>query len=231
MKRLVLFDIDGTLISTRGIAKETFAVVLERVYGIPTIARDHDFAGKTDLQIVFEVMNGSGLNDDAIHPRLDEAFDEIFEELGPRLTMESVRVHDGVVALLEQLVNMSGITVALLTGNMERGARMKLEPHDLNRFFAFGAFGSDARYRHELPAIAVARAENVSGERFVGKEIVIIGDTPHDVTCGAHLGVRTIAVATGGATHEHLARYSPDFLFHSLEDTDAVIEAIGREMS
>jgi phosphoglycolate phosphatase-like HAD superfamily hydrolase len=103
---------------------------------------------------------------------------------------------------------------------------MKLAPHGLDRYFPIGAYGSDARRRSDLPAIALERAREATGRSFRGKEIVIIGDTPHDITCGAHLNVRTIAVATGGADHTTLESYHPDALFHSLADTAGVLDAI-----
>lgn len=226
MHRLILFDIDGTLISTRGIAKETFAEVLEEVYGMPTIARAHDFAGKTDLQIVYEVMTLSGLEESEVEPKLQVAFALIFERMRPRLTRETVHVHPGVVDLLEALRADEECLLGLLTGNMETGAKLKLRPVGLDRFFPLGAYGSDARKRSDLPAIAVERARRETGRRFRGKEIVIIGDTPHDISCGAHLNVKSIAVATGGADHETLASCHPDALFHSLSETELVLNAI-----
>ncbi len=226
MHRLILFDIDGTLISTRGIAKETFAEVLEEVYGMPTVARGHDFAGKTDLQIVYEVMTLSGLSEAEVAGKLEEAFGVIFERMRPRLTRETVHVHAGVVPLLDALAADRQCLLGLLTGNMEAGAKMKLQPHGLDRYFSLGAYGNDARRRSDLPAIAVERARRATGRRFRGKEIVIIGDTPHDITCGAHLNVKSIAVATGGADHDTLRSYHPDALFHSLSETERVLEAI-----
>jgi phosphoglycolate phosphatase-like HAD superfamily hydrolase len=224
--RLVLFDIDGTLLTTNGIAKHTFAEALEAVLGKPTIAREHDFAGKTDQQIYREIMQQSGFDDETTDARMHEVLDTFLDLLEQRLTPDTVTALPGVHALLEALAGETTVTLGLLTGSMIRGARIKLVPAGLEKYFSFGAFGSDGLHRHELPSIAVERAYNRTGYVFREKEIIIIGDTPNDIHCGSHLNVRTIAVASGGATRDKLAKHDPDFLFDSLENTDEVVEAI-----
>jgi phosphoglycolate phosphatase-like HAD superfamily hydrolase len=116
--------------------------------------------------------------------------------------------------------------MGLLTGNFEEGARLKLQPPDLNRYFPFGAFGDGARQRVELPVRGVEAAEKYTGQRFSEKEIVIIGDTPNDIHCGRHLNVRTIAVATSHYPLEELKAEGPDFVFSDLTDTEKVLSAI-----
>ncbi|MDH7514425.1 MAG: HAD family hydrolase [Bacteroidota bacterium] len=226
--RLVLFDIDGTLITTNGMAKRTFADALEQVFGHPTPARTYDFSGRTDIQIYREIMKAAGADDEAIERKQDEALTTFLDLLERRITPESITVHPGIRELLDALSEESIVTLGLLTGNMLRGARIKLSPPDLMRYFSFGAFGSDAYHRHELPSIAVERAYHRTGYVFREKEIVVIGDTPHDIECGRHLNVRTIAVATGGSRREKLAEHGPDFLFDDLSDTNAVVDAIIR---
>jgi phosphoglycolate phosphatase-like HAD superfamily hydrolase len=137
-----------------------------------------------------------------------------------------VEVLPGVKELVTALAADRRVLVGLLTGNVVEGARIKLAPTGLSALFRVAAYGSDSALRTELPAIAVARAEKLTGRRFVGKEIVVIGDTPADIGCGASLGVKTIAVATGRHTLDELAAHRPDHLFADMSDWRAVYEAI-----
>jgi phosphoglycolate phosphatase-like HAD superfamily hydrolase len=117
--------------------------------------------------------------------------------------------------------------MGLLTGNIEEGARLKIDAAGLGwDRFRVGAFGSDHGDRPELPAVAIRRARDLTGVDFVGKEVVIVGDTPFDISCGAHLGVLTVAVATGRHPPEELAACNPDHLFHDFADTEAALEAL-----
>jgi len=226
--RLVLFDIDGTLITTNGRAKEAFAQAMEEVFHQKTIARTHDFAGKTDQQIYYEVAEISGISSEECEKKKDATFQTFFMNLTALLEPNHIKVHPGVHELLTQLKNEPAVTLGLLTGNMIAGARLKLAPPKLIPYFPFGAFGSDAYHRHQLPDIALERAYNRTGYVFRDKEIVIVGDTKHDIECGRHLNVRTIAVATGGMTYDTLEKHKPDFLFHDLSETTHVVEAILR---
>ena len=224
--RLILFDIDGTLLNTNGIARNAFAEALDTVFGLRTIAREHDFAGKTDQQIYREILTATGIDADLIQRKQDDAMNLFFDLLERRITNENVTVLPGIRELLEALAEETVTTVGLLTGNMIRGARIKLQPVKLDHHFTFGAFGGDALYRQDLPSIAIERAYHRTGYIFREKEVVIVGDTPHDVTCGRHLNVRTIAVATGNSSSEELSQHRPDFLFDNLAETNMVMEAI-----
>jgi phosphoglycolate phosphatase-like HAD superfamily hydrolase len=113
-----------------------------------------------------------------------------------------------------------------LTGNIERGARMKLEPPGFNRYFPFGAFGDDSADRYCLPPIAIARARERTGCEFSGRSVVIVGDSVHDVACGRSLGLRSIAVATGPTSAEKLAAEGPTLLFTDFADVDRAADAI-----
>lgn len=224
--RLVLFDIDGTLIRTNGIARSCFADALDEVFGGSTIARTHDFAGKTDLQIYTEVMTGSGYDAATCARWREPVFAKFFALLSSRLSADDITVLPGIRELLPTLQAHPDVVLGLLTGNMPQGARIKLHPVGLFDFFPFGAFGSDSPHRHDLPAIAVQRAKAVTGITFSGSQIVIIGDTPHDITCGRGVGARSLAVATGTVSRATLAKEHPDALFSDLSNIPAVIEAI-----
>jgi phosphoglycolate phosphatase-like HAD superfamily hydrolase len=223
--RLVLFDVDGTLLSAGRAARESVLAALEEIYGWKGSAERHDFSGKTDPQIVRELVSET-VGPERCEEALDRALARYLEELARRLEKAPVVPKPGIPELLERLASDPRAHLGLLTGNLERGARMKLEPPGFNRYFPFGAFGSDSPDRYELPAVAIDRARRHSGREFVGKSVVIIGDSVHDVACGRSLGVRAIAVATGPTPADRLAAESPDALFASFEDVDAAVAAI-----
>lgn len=223
--RLVLFDIDGTLISAGRAARESVLAALESVYGWSGGASMHDFSGKTDPQIVREIV-AKVVGPDRCEAELPHALARYLEEFSRRLTPDAVKPKPGVPGLLARLDREPRVTLGLLTGNLERGARMKLEPPDFNRYFPFGAFGSDSADRYCLPAVALERARARTGRSFQGKEIVIVGDSIHDVACGRSLGVRSVAVATGPTPAARLAEENPDALFADFSDEEASLEAI-----
>ena len=223
--RLILFDIDGTLLSAGRAARESVLAALTEVYGWSGTADSHDFSGKTDPQIIRELIR-EAVGDDRCEAELRRALDRYLEELSGRLSPESVVPKPGIPRLLERLAAEPSVTLALLTGNLERGARLKLEPPGFNAYFPFGAFGSDSADRYELPAIAIERARERTGRTFAGKSVVVIGDSVHDVACGRSLGVRSIAVATGPTRPERLAAERPDALFESFADVERAAEVI-----
>jgi phosphoglycolate phosphatase-like HAD superfamily hydrolase len=223
--RLVLFDIDGTILSAGRAARESILAALDRVYGSCGSHESHDFSGKTDPQIVRELIRES-VGDERCEAQLTDALAAYLDELERRMKPEAVVPKPGIPDLLGRLAAEPGVTLALLTGNLERGARLKLEPPGFNPYFSFGAFGSDSADRYELPALAVERAAERTGLRFEGKSVVIVGDSVHDVACGRAIGVRSIAVATGPTRPERLAAERPDALFESFADVDRAMEAI-----
>ena len=167
---------------------------------------------------------------DVGRPRCEEllelALERYLAEFSCRLTPEAVVAKPGAVDLVSGLADTPGVTLGLLTGNLERGARMKLDPLGLNPRFPFGAFGSDSEDRYLLAAIAIERARAHCGREFAGKQVVVVGDSVHDVLCGRSLGVRSVAVATGPTPIERLAEQGPDAPLASFADTGAAMEAI-----
>jgi phosphoglycolate phosphatase-like HAD superfamily hydrolase len=225
MHRLVLFDIDGTLLSDGGAAREAYAYALEAVYGYHTELRRYDFSGRTDPQITHMVLGDAGLSAEAIDaamPRLWEHYLAALERSAPG----RVRVLAGVRPLLETLAGDGRVMLGLLTGNIEPGARVKLGNAALNDFFPFGAFGSDSARREELPPIAVERASQFAGRHFSGRDVVIIGDSIYDVRCGVPHSATTIAIASGKTAEEKLRAENPDYLFASSEQLDEIVAAI-----
>lgn len=228
MRRLILFDIDGTLLHADGAARRAFGNALHEVFGRDIPADGHSFAGKTDPQIARELLIAAGIDERRITEGLPALWRSYVERLPREISKVAVRVLPGVNALLCALEQEAQRAErGLLTGNLRDGARIKMEAAGLPfERFGVGAFGSDYADRRELPALAVRRAEQSLGYQFRGKDVVVIGDTPADIACGEHLGVRTIAVATGGYSEADLAARGPDHLFANLEDTEAVCAAI-----
>ena len=226
--KLVLFDIDGTLIRDDGAAREAYAKALREVYAFRGTLKKYDFSGRTDPQITHEVLGHEGYEPTEIDGKMDRLWSSYLAELERLVTATRIRVLPGVVRLLETLVREDHVTLGLLTGNIERGARIKLAPHDLNRFFPFGAFGSDATEREKLPPFAVERARQMHGHHFTGRDVVVIGDSIYDIRCGVPHQATTIAVATGHTSAEKLLGEKPDYFFENLEQTDDVLGAIRR---
>lgn len=227
MQRLVLLDIDGTILSSNGAAARPFRRALETVFGTSGPLDGYSFAGKTDPQIARDLLRLARIEDGAVAEGLERVWPLYLEGLRQELASTRVSVFPGVERLVERLDSEPTAVLGLLTGNVVEGARLKLTAAGLDfNVFRVGAFGSDHGDRTELPAIAIARAEERFGHRFQGKSVVIVGDTPLDVACGAHLGVRTVAVATGSYSRDELAACGPDHLFDDLSDTEAVCAAI-----
>jgi phosphoglycolate phosphatase-like HAD superfamily hydrolase len=226
--RIVLFDIDGTLLRSGGAGRASMERALTEVFGSPGSSEYH-YGGKTDKQIVRDLMRREGFTDDAIDSQMDQLLDSYVAGLAGELEARSrtVLVCDGVIELLDALDKEERVVVGLLTGNIESGARAKLTAAGLDPSrFRVNAFGSDHELRPELPAVAQRRASELLGVDVHGNRLVIIGDTPADIQCGEAIGARAIAVATGGYTVEQLAAYEPYALFESLADTDAVLNSI-----
>lgn len=229
MKRLVLFDIDGTLLTSDGAPRRAFHRALLEVYGTAGPIATHTFDGKTDPQIARELLTQAGLPGAAVDRGLDALFASYLRELSAEFAQPTSRttVLPGVRALLDELAaRPDDAILGLLTGNIERGAALKLSSANIRTPFRIGAFGSDCERRDGLPALAVERARAATGVSFSRTDIVIIGDTPSDVTCGRAVGARAIAVATGrfGAAELHEAGAAA--VFADLSGTGDVLDAI-----
>jgi phosphoglycolate phosphatase len=228
MKRLVLFDIDGTLLSAGGAGARAVRDAMLEVYGQTGAIGGYNMGGRTDPQIVRELLTATGWTVQDVEAGLERLWDIYLQNLRAEIARADIRPFPGVAELLDRIQASGDPTVlGLLTGNVKEGARLKVDAAGLGfDRFRVGAYGSDHWRRPELPAVAAQRAKETTGLDFEGKEIVIIGDTPFDISCGAHLGVRTIATATGTHPAEELAGHGPDYLFPDLSDVDAVWRAI-----
>ena len=179
--KLLLFDIDGTILKTDGLGRRLIEDVLTRLCDRPITAEGVSFSGKTDPQIVQEILLDNGLSAPDAAALIPEALTTYVEVAHRAIAPHHIEVLPGVHALIDHLARREDVQLALLTGNHEITAYRKVEAAGLHGFFPFGAFGSDHADRAELPPIAVRRAYTHTGRSFAGKDVVIIGDSENDV--------------------------------------------------
>jgi phosphoglycolate phosphatase len=226
--KLVLFDIDGTLMLTDGAGKRAIHRALAEVFG-GTGPEDHRFDGKTDPQIVRELMRIVGHSDEHIDLRMSRLLELYITFLGEELHARpsGITVMPGIHDLLAALRNRDDVILGLLTGNLAAGARAKLIAAGINPDqFRVGAYGSDHEQRGELPAVAQRRTRDELGFDIAGQDVVVIGDTPADIQCGRGIGARAIAVATGHFTVEELEEHDAAAVFADLSPTRDVLSVI-----
>lgn len=226
--KLVLFDIDGTILWTDGAGRRAVQSALEDVFGAP-VPQGHEFDGKTDPQIVRELMQLAGVPHGDIDGRLPVALERYVQLLHTELDALDGHEHvlPGIRELLDELEARDDVLLGLLTGNVLPGAVAKLTAVGIDASrFRIGAYGSDHAHRPELPAIARERAEALLGRQIVGSDVVVIGDTPADMGCGRGIGARAIGVATGRYSVEDLRACGAAAVFDDLSDTESVVSAI-----
>jgi phosphoglycolate phosphatase len=229
MRRFVLWDIDGTLISTGASGRRALECGAADAAGLDAVP-EISMGGKTDPQIIAEILTASGLSERRIADLIPNALmlaESFLAESRKQMRSEG-RVHPGVREVLTQLDALEGIHQSLLTGNVKANAFVKLDTFDLTGFFDLevGAYGSDHANRDELVPIALDRVDRLRGERYSPSEVWIVGDTANDLRCANAGGVRCLLVATGKEGMSPLVDLGPDFLFQDLSDTEAVLAAL-----
>jgi len=226
--RLVLFDIDGTLLNSEGLGRASMQRALSEVFGSPGDA-SYRYDGKTDRQIVRDVMRLEGHSDELIDSRMTTLIDRYLDGLREGIESRKFKVRPlaGVVEILDALEARDDVVLGLLTGNVEAGARAKLAAAGINPArFRVSAFGSDHEHRPRLPGIAQQRFGETMGREVAGEKVVVIGDTPADIECGRELGARAIGVASGHYSVAELEKHEPYAVFESLRDTRKVLDMI-----
>jgi phosphoglycolate phosphatase-like HAD superfamily hydrolase len=229
MRKLVLFDIDGTILLTAGAGRRAILTAIREDVGGTSVLPHVRFDGKTDPQIVTELLEAAGEPGPHEADRIAALCARYVDLLQLELEQQpgKTTLMPGVQSLLDRLEQQDGVLLGLLTGNIALGAALKLRSGGLDpERFRVGAYGSDSAHRPELPPIAVRRAEPYFGRVPSGDEVVIIGDTPADVACGACIDARAVAVATGAYSVSDLRACGPHAAFENLCDTDRVLEAI-----
>ncbi len=224
MNKLILFDIDGTLISTGGAGSRALDRAFHKLFGIRDAFRNISMAGKTDPEIMREGLRAHGFS--RVDGNLEKMKDMYLHFLRQEIENPLRRVKPGIREALA-LFDREGMTLGLLTGNLREGARIKLSPFGLDSFFLDGAFGSDDEDRDRLLPIAIDKfAER--GLEFSPRDCIIVGDTPRDVRCAKVHGANCIAVATGPYSKEHLLNTDADIVLESFEERGKYMDFIMR---
>lgn len=213
--RLILFDIDGTLIDSGGAGTRSLNLAFKKVFSIENAFHDISMAGKTDTQIMKEGLMKHNISTDG---NLGIVIDSYLKHLRKEINNDRKRVKPGIYEILEKLNLMRDAALGLLTGNIEPGARIKLEPFNLNRYFPAGAFGSDNEDRNRLLPIAVKRFEKLCQRKIDIDKCIVIGDTPRDVYCAKIYGAMCIGVATGPYPTDELIEADADYVLKDLSD-------------
>jgi phosphoglycolate phosphatase len=224
MPKLVLFDIDGTLVLTGGAGLRAMNLACDAVLGHREALHGIPVAGRTDWIILHDALRRIGHEmDEALFARLrDEYVRHLRVEIEePGQGVKAVM--PGIRRLLDTLAEREDVFLGLLTGNFEKGARIKLEHFDLWRYFRCGAFGDDAADRNALVPFAIARARECGLDGIAAHDVLVIGDTPHDVACAKAVGAVPVAVATGSYSAGQLRQSGAEIVFEDLSETDAFL--------
>ena len=224
-KRLLLFDIDGTLIHSGGAGVHALIAAFRERFGITDDLRGIEIAGMTDSGIVTSILKKHNIP--ATTENVSAFLDSYVHFLSLELPRREGKLLPGVLELLEELKSRPHLVLALLTGNVSRGAQLKLEHYGVWHLFEFGAFADDHQDRNQLGSFARARAREKHGREFSASQIDVIGDTLRDIACGKAIGARTIAVATVKWSREELAEHQSDFLIDDLSNVNQIIDTLG----
>jgi len=223
-RRLLLFYIDGTLIASGGAGEWALRDAMKTRFGVEEDLGGILLAGATDKKIAVAMLEKNGLSPSP--ENITALLDEYLSHLETRMPKHNGRVLPGMIELLEVLAKREEAVLALLTGNVVRGAEIKLTHYGVWHHFEFGAFADDHHDRNELGKFARARALAHHGIEFPPEKIYVIGDTPRDIECGRAISAKTVAIATGHYSFEELAEHTPDFLFRVFSETERVVECL-----
>jgi len=223
--KLILFDIDGTLLTSGGAGEQALRLALKDRFGHDDDLKTVELAGRTDSGIARRILEKHGTP--ATPENISLFLDGYLGHLAVELKKHKGFLMPGILKLLEALKKRPHLVIALLTGNLSRGAEIKLTHYGIWQFFEFGAYADDHHDRNELGRFARARALEKHGVEFPPENIYVIGDTQHDIDCGRVFGAKTVAIATGNFSREQLAAHHPDYLFDDLSDIDGVMAKLG----
>ncbi len=239
--KLLLFDIDGTLIRSNRAGRLAMRAALEELFGTAGPIDTYSMGGKTDARIITDLLTVIGIPPSKIEAQLPTIYDCMAEKSAEIYPDKGILHCAGVQELLAELSTHQEVLLGLLTGNARQTAALKLVAAGIDvKQFRVGAYGSEATDRNLLPAIAMQRANvlannvldsnSLAGARFTGDNTIIIGDTPADILCARAGKATAVAVATGWHATETLAQYNPDFLFENLTDIENVLfELLGED--
>jgi phosphoglycolate phosphatase-like HAD superfamily hydrolase len=221
-KKLLLFDIDGTLLTSGGAGERALRRGFQARFGIDDDLKNIEIAGRTDSGIARRMLAAHGLPETP--ESLTALFDGYLHCLAEELPASPGYLLPGILPLLEALKARNDVVLALLTGNLARGAEIKLTHYGVWDYFEFGAYADDHHDRNELGHFARQRAQEKHGVEFAPERIFVLGDTPHDISCARAIGAKAIAIATGKFSMDELKACAPDYLFADLGNVPAVLE-------
>ena len=225
--RVLLFDIDGTLIRSNSAGRMAMAAALEEMFGSSGLLDSYNMGGKTDARIFTDLLTAMGVDANEISAKLPDAYSLMAEKARDIYPGRGIKACPGVNGLLDNLRNRKEVLLGLLTGNSHSTAPLKLEEAGINPAqFVVGAYGSEDLDRNQLPDIALQRANELTGLRLTGDNTIIIGDTPADIMCARAGKATAVAVASGWHSAKTLTRYHPDTLFEDLSDTKSVLRVL-----
>jgi len=225
--KLLLFDIDGTLISTRGIPRTAMFEALVERFGTFNYDDAFNFSGRTDWEIVEHLLTYADIDieitDQLVHAILKDFVRHLSDKL--HNGFQPV-IYPGIVELLEKLGQREDVKLGLVTGNVKDGARLKLTLAKLDKYFAVGGFGDDSNNRNDLPPLAIRRAQEHYRTSFTKQDIWIIGDSVHDVICAKVNQLRSLAVATGWTSYQDLYAQKPEYLLQDFSDVTTALSIL-----
>jgi phosphoglycolate phosphatase-like HAD superfamily hydrolase len=223
--KLVLFDIDQTILHSGGAGEKALTLALIDWLGHEATLENIEIAGKTDVWIAHRIFEAHDI--EKSQENVDRLLNGYLDHLKGELGRASGRLLPGFPEILHALARLPNVAVGLLTGNLRRGAELKLAHYGMLDHFAFGAFADDAPERNLLGPFARRRANEAHGATFQDSDIYVIGDTPHDIACAKAFNARAVGVATGRYPRAALEAAGADFVFDDLSDVDGVIRALG----
>jgi phosphoglycolate phosphatase len=229
LKTLLLWDIDGTLIDSGGAGERALKVALQKEFGLADDLAWLDYFGRTDVWIARTILTHHRLA--ATPEQIRRFLEGYLSAVSDEMNNPRARTLPGIPRILETVAQGGTIAQGLLTGNLQRGAAIKLGHFNLWRYFQFGAYADDSELRNDLGPHAVRRANDHHRATFNAERVFVIGDTPHDIECGKAIGAQTIAVATGRHSASVLRGHQPWAVYENLEDAAGFLQAVGAASS
>lgn len=222
--KFILFDIDGTLMDSGGAGTRSLNLAFEESFAVKDAFRSISMAGKTDTQILREGFELHNI--DYANGAMPEFYRNYIRHLRENIKNTLGHIKPGIREALREVRAQKEFVLGLLTGNIEEGARIKLDVFGLNDYFNIGAFGNDAEDRDRLLPIAVDKLFKLNSLKVGYRDCIVIGDTPRDVSCSKPYGAFSVAVATGPYSAGTLSEAGADVVLHDLSDTEAFMSIV-----